>query len=71
MDKAKVAKAISKSLLDARKETRLTQADVAKAVHIHVNHYAKIERGETIPSLMTLANILKVLDAKSSDVLPF
>lgn len=71
MDKAKIAKAISKGLLDARKQTNLTQADVAKAIGKHVNHYAKIERGETIPSLTTLAKILKVLGAKSSDMLPF
>lgn len=71
MNKTRIAKAIAKNLYDARKEARLTQAEVAKAVHIHVNHYAKIERGETIPSLPTLANILKVLDTKSSEILPF
>jgi len=71
MNKATVAKAIAKNLQEARNEVHLTQAEVAKAVLIHVNHYAKIERGETIPSLMTLANILKVLGLKFSKVLPF
>jgi len=65
------AKQIGKNLQQIRHKQNLTQAEVAKRAGTTVNHYAKIERGEVAPSLKTLEKIVKALDVKSSDVLPF
>jgi len=62
---------IGRNIKKARKETTFRQADIAKKVGIHVNYYARIERGEKIPSLEVLEAILKLLKIKSSEVLPF
>lgn len=64
-------KQIGKSLQQARYKRNLTQAEVAKRASTTVNHYAKIERGEVVPSLKTLEKIVKALGVNSSDVLPF
>jgi transcriptional regulator with XRE-family HTH domain len=62
---------IGHQLHQARRQKDLTQAEVAKRADTTVNHYAKIERGEVVPSLKTLEKIIKALGVKSSDVLPF
>lgn len=54
-----------------RNALRLTQNEVALASDISVNHYAKIERGEIVPGLETFLAIVKALNAKSSDFLPY
>jgi len=62
---------IGRQLQLARQRKGLTQAKVAERAGTTVNHYAKIERSEVVPSLKTLENIVKALGVKSSDVLPF
>jgi len=62
---------IGRQLGLARGHKGFTQADVARRANTTVNHYAKIERGEVVPSLKTLEKIVKALGVKSSDVLPF
>lgn len=62
---------ISHKLQAARQNKGFTQAEVAKRAGTTVNHYAKIERGEVVPSLKTLEKIVKALGTKSADVLPF
>ncbi|HSW97576.1 MAG TPA: helix-turn-helix transcriptional regulator [Candidatus Saccharimonadales bacterium] len=62
---------IGKNIKQARENTDFTQADVAQKAEINVNYYARIERGEVIPSMEVLEAILKILKVKSSDVLPF
>ncbi len=62
---------IGKRLHLARKRSGLTQGEVAKQANTNVNYYAKLERGESVPSLKMLEKIVKVLSIKSSDVLPF
>lgn len=66
-----IKKIIGKNLQDARKKLRLTQLEVADAVGIDDNYYARIEQGLAIPSLMTLWKILEAINAKSSKILPF
>lgn len=66
-----LAKHIGQVLRAARARTNLTQAQVAKRAGTNTNYYAKLERGEAIPSLMMLEKIVKTLGVKSSDVLPF
>ena len=62
---------IGKNIKKARANTELTQAEVARKVGINVNYYARIERGEHVPSLDVLEAIAKVLKIKSSEILPF
>jgi len=62
---------ISRKLQLARQHKNLTQAEVAKRAGTNTNYYAKLERGEAVPSLKMLEKIVKALGVKSSDVLPF
>lgn len=62
---------IGRQLQLARQHKNVTQTEVSKRAGTSVNHYAKIERGEVVPSLKTLEKIVKALGLKSSDVLPF
>lgn len=71
MTDKQIKQIIGKNLQDSRKKAHLTQLEVADAVDINVNYYARIEQGLAVPSLMTLVRILKVIKAKSSKVLPF
>lgn len=54
---------------EAREELSLTQEQVAKEAKIHVNHYAKIERGEVSPTYNTLQKLIKALKANPADFL--
>ena len=62
---------LGKNLKKARNNAHLTQAQLAEKVGIHVNFYARIERGEADASLETMKTILKILKIKSSEVFPF
>ena len=67
----KISRHIGQRLQDARTRKGLTQAEVAKRAGTNTNYYAKLERGEAIPSLKMLEKVLKALNLRSSDVLPF
>jgi len=60
-----------KNLKIARKNANLTQQQVADKASLHVNYYARIERGEENPSYEVLEKIVKALKIKSSEVFPF
>ena len=64
-------KQIGKRLKEARLKLELTQEDVAKKAGLHVNSYAKLERGEVGVSIETLEKLAKILKIKSSEVLSF
>ena len=64
-------KVIGKNLQQSRQRKGLTQAEVAKRAGTNTNYYAKLERGEAVPSLKMLEKIIKALSIKSSDFLPF
>ncbi len=53
----------------AREKKKLTQAEVAKNADIHVNYYARVERGEENPSFEIIQGIMRVLGIKSFDLL--
>lgn len=54
-----------------REKKGLTQAQVAEKAGIHVNYYARVERGEPNPRIPIIEKIAKALGVKSSDILPF
>lgn len=55
----------------ARNKAGLTQKQVADRADIHVNYYARIERGGENPSYEVIERIIKTIGIKSSKVLPF
>lgn len=63
-DGENVTNELGDKLRKARERAGLTQADVASAVDVHVNFYARLERGERKPSLESLQRIMKVLKIK-------
>lgn len=52
---------IGKTFKGAREKAGLTQAEVAKKADIHVNYYARIERGEPEFRAVMLNKIAKAL----------
>ena len=70
MSKSKIVVAVTKNLKKARLAKHMTQAEVANGAGIAPNHYARIERGEAIPSVVTLVALIKSLKTKSSKILP-
>ena len=71
MSKSAVVITVAKNLKKVRLAKHMTQAEVAIGADIASNHYAKIERGEAIPSIVTLAALIKSLKTKSSKILNF
>jgi transcriptional regulator with XRE-family HTH domain len=55
-------------LKEARNLKGLTQVEVADKAGIHPNTYAKIERGENMPSPESIKKLLKVLDIEASKI---
>ena len=52
-----------------RREKKMSQEEMAKAVQISMSFYGNIERGKRIPSIDTLVAIANVLDV-GTDYLP-
>ena len=67
-DQAKVRKELGEKLRKAREGAKLTQLEVAKAAGVHVNFYARMERGEENPSFEKLQSVMKVLGIKSLEL---
>lgn len=61
---------IGSNLQKERKKQRYSQQDIAEAVDVSTNYYATIERGEAIPSLVTLFEIIEFLDVDTTKILP-
>lgn len=71
-DKAdKTSLEIATKLKKFRLQKGMKQTDVAKKAGLNSNYYSKVERGEAIPSVITLKKILGALGIKSSEVLSF
>lgn len=62
---------LGKNIKKLRKRLGLTQVQVAEKANIHVNFFARIERGEENPTYETLEKLAKALEVKSSEFLPF
>ena len=71
MSEDKIVRTIAKNLKMIRLSQHLTQEEVASKAGISTNHYARIERGESTPSIMSLSSLAKALKVNSSDILPF
>lgn len=64
----KIRKDLGNKLKKAREKEQLTQAEVAEKAGIHVNYYARVERGEENPTFEILHRVLNVLKIKSLEV---
>jgi transcriptional regulator with XRE-family HTH domain len=60
----KIREELGNKLREAREKAGLTQADVASKTDMHVNYYARIERGEINTSFEKLHKIAEVLKVK-------
>ena len=56
-------------LQELRKERRMTQEELADKLGLHNSYIGLLERGERIPSLITLDNVAKVFGVKSADLI--
>jgi transcriptional regulator with XRE-family HTH domain len=61
----KIFKRLGNQLKSAREKTKLTQAEAADLAGIHVNYYARIERGEENPTFEVLHRIKNALKIES------
>jgi len=67
----KAREALGSTLRKTRESKKLTQSEVATQAGIHVNYYARIERGEENPSFDVLYAISKALKVKVAELFPF
>lgn len=62
---------ISANLSKIRKEQRYTQREVAELAGLNPNYYAKVERGNGMPSLKTIQKLAKALKVTATDIVGF
>lgn len=62
---------IPENLSRIRKQQRYTQKEVAAMAGLNPNYYAKVERGDGVPSLKTLHKIAQALKVTISDVVGY
>lgn len=63
-EQAQARKELGEKFRAARETAKMTQQQVADAAAVHVNFYARVERGEENPSFEKLRGIMKVLKIK-------
>lgn len=62
---------LGNNIKKARMRSGKKQVEVAVEAGVNSSYYGKIERGVVNPSLEKIYRIIKSLDIKSSDILPF
>ncbi len=70
MDK-ELAESIGAAARDARKVLGLTQEDAAERIGVSAEFYARIERGNALPSVPTLSRIANSLQVSADILLGF
>lgn len=60
---------IQKNIIDAIKQSGLTQTELARRLGIGQQTVSEYIRGKSLPSLETLANMCVILDLDSNDIL--
>jgi len=68
---SKIRKLIGKKIKKIRRTKKLKQVEVAVDAGLNPSYYGKIERGIVNPSLEKFYGIIRTLNIKSSDILPF
>lgn len=62
---------IAANLSRIRKQQRYTQREVAELAGLNPNYYAKVERGDGMPSLKTVHKLAKALKVTATDIVGF
>lgn len=62
---------ISDNLSRIRKERRYTQRELAELAGLNPNYYAKVERGDGMPSLKTIHKLARALKVTATDIVGF
>jgi transcriptional regulator with XRE-family HTH domain len=70
MDK-QLAESIGAAAREARKALELTQEDAAERIGVSAEFYARIERGNALPSVPTFARIAAALGVSADTLLGF
>lgn len=70
MDK-QLAESIGAAAREARKALELTQEDAAERIGVSAEFYARIERGNALPSVPTFARITAALGVSADTLLGF
>ena len=60
-----LAQSIGNAARQARKALRLTQEDAAERINVSAEFYARIERGKSLPSIVTFARMVSALDVSA------
>ena len=71
MSDDKLLNKISENLSRIRKEQRYTQRELAELAGLNPNYYAKVERGDGMPSLKTIHKLAKALKVTATDIVGF
>ena len=64
-----LAKSIGNAARQARTSLQLTQEDAAERINVSVEFYARIERGNSLPSILTFARIVSALGVSADALL--
>lgn len=64
-----LAKTIGSAARIARKALRLSQEDVAERIDVSVEFYGRIERGASLPSILTFVRIVHALNTSADYLL--
>ena len=64
-----LAKTIGIAARQARKALQLTQEDAAERINVSVEFYARIERGTSLPSILTFARVVSALGVSADALL--
>lgn len=71
MSDAEFINQITANLSRIRKQQRYTQREVAELAGLNPNYYAKVERGDSMPSLKTIHKLSKALKVTATDIVGF
>ncbi|MFI5270950.1 MAG: helix-turn-helix domain-containing protein [Candidatus Saccharimonadales bacterium] len=61
---------LAKQIKKLRDDNGYTQTHAAERAGIYFNHYARIERGEIMPTYDTIKKLAKAFGVKPADLLP-
>jgi DNA-binding XRE family transcriptional regulator len=64
-------KRVGKGVKKFRKQTKMTQEQLAERVRLSTKYIQFIESGQRVPSLKTVYRIAKALGVKVQDLFPF
>lgn len=62
---------LGRNIREVREDKNKTQEQVSLDAGIEMSYFSKIERGEANPSLEIIYAIIKALNIKSHEILPF